>query len=227
MSKEKLTRSRGLNKQKMFATIAGWGINDADYKVRTVVNGKVTLCPFYRKWITIISRAYSEKSAVYRPPLVGNSIHSDWKYFSAFKLWMESKVWFGLEIDKDIIVKGNKEYGPTTCCFVPKYINMLISPNNKNSTGLPLGAVASAGCVGRYNATSQGGKSQYLGSFGDPMEAHRVWCLAKAKHIEDTVERWRMAGISENFSYTVAEKLIDRAVDLRLNAQMKTEVKSV
>lgn len=31
------------------------------------------------------------------------------------------------QLDKDILVPGNKVYGPDTCCFVPQWLNILIS----------------------------------------------------------------------------------------------------
>lgn len=227
MSKQKFTRNRGLNKQKSFPTVEGWGINDADYKVTTRVDGRTVMCPIYNKWVAIIKRSRNQKLLAKRPSLVGNSVHPDWKYFSRFKLWMESKIWVGLEIDKDILVKGNKEYGPYTCCFVPNYINMLVSCNNKSLIGLPLGVTIASGCTDRYVARLQGAGGMYLGSFGNPMEAHRVWCLAKATQIENIVDKWRAAGEAENFSLGVARKLLDRAEDLRLNVHMESEVKFV
>lgn len=227
MSKTKYTRNRGLNKPKEFPTVSGWGINDADYKVFVRVGNKSVMCPFYRKWSAMIKRAYSKNTLSKRPVLEGTTVNIVWKYFSAFKSWMETQDWEGLEIDKDILIKGNKEYGPNTCCFVPNYINMLVSSNNKSLVGLPLGVTFVSGYSDRYVARVQGEGKRYLGVFQDPLTAHQAWCMAKAVQIEAAIEKWRLGGETENFSLIVAEKLLDRAADLRLNANKRTEVKSV
>ena len=37
-----------------------------------------------------------------------------------------------MNLDKDILIKGNKLYSPNTCCFVPKRLNILfVNTNNK------------------------------------------------------------------------------------------------
>ena len=52
---------------------------------------------------------------------------------------MENQKWEGLELDKDLLVKGNKIYGPDTCCFLPGAINSLFSHGQKKKNNLPEG----------------------------------------------------------------------------------------
>lgn len=52
------------------------------------------------------------------------------------------------QLDKDILVNGNKVYGPDTCIFVTKRINCMFSGSSrKNENGLPMGV--------QYNARRQ------------------------------------------------------------------------
>lgn len=53
-----------------------------------------------------------------------------WKDRSEFVKWFNDN-WDekhpDYQMDKDILVPGNRVYGPDTCCFVPQWLNMLIS----------------------------------------------------------------------------------------------------
>ena len=45
-----------------------------------------------------------------------------------------------MQLDKDILIKGNKIYGPDTCVFVPHHINSLFtSRKNTRCEELPIG----------------------------------------------------------------------------------------
>lgn len=64
--------------------------------------------------------------------------------FQNFAAWCQNQVGFkkeGFELDKDILVKGNKVYGPNTCVFVPQQINNLfLVPRKKDQTNnMPVG----------------------------------------------------------------------------------------
>lgn len=42
-------------------------------------------------------------------------------------------------IDKDILVKGNRIYSPSTCCLVPPNVNLLFTKCDKSRWNLPIG----------------------------------------------------------------------------------------
>lgn len=109
----------------MKATVCGVGINDSDYVVQkkeTIkgIDGKrkqrlVWICPYYRAWQSMLVRAYSKSYHKRRPTYIGCSVSEEWKTFSNFKSWMEGQVWEGKQLDKDLLVEGNKVYSEETC----------------------------------------------------------------------------------------------------------------
>jgi len=115
--------------------VRGVGVNDANYNV----HGKEGRCPFYTKWYDMLKRCYSSRFHKQYPSYIGCSVCPEWHYFSKFRLWMENQKWEGLELDKDILVKGNKVYSPDTCCFIPKAINYLFGSGRKKKNNLPEG----------------------------------------------------------------------------------------
>ena len=69
------------------------------------------------------------------------TICEEWLNYSDFKVWYDQHKISGmsLDLDKDILFKGNKVYSPETCCFASHVINTLFLNSNKNRGALPLG----------------------------------------------------------------------------------------
>ena len=85
------------------------------------------------RWQGILRRCYgnSKKCRTYRECYVCD----EWLTFSKFKEWFDKNYIDGWEIDKDILVKGNKVYSPDTCCFVPREINIFFTSKRKKADG--------------------------------------------------------------------------------------------
>lgn len=109
-------KSDNLKKQ-----IYGFGINDLGI---TVVKNQS-----YKFWRGIIKRCYDKNYQSRQPTYIGCTVCDEWKYLSSFKEWFDANYVNGWQLDKDILVKGNKVYSPSTCCFVPREINTIFSPN--------------------------------------------------------------------------------------------------
>ncbi|WP_083242021.1 hypothetical protein [Pseudomonas mosselii] len=174
--------------------VFGVGVNDADYVVSPSrsENGKITfkyICPIYSKWIAILRRCYDAKNRSSRPSYEGCTVANEWHRFSAFKIWIENQDWQGKDVDKDLLVKGNKVYGPDTCCLVSRSINCLvreIAKSAKNENGLPPG-VDFDPKLQKYRSRAHcviTGKRIHFGYYATPGEAHLVWLSFKRDQAE-------------------------------------------
>ena len=105
--------------------VYGVGINDADYQVNPTIDGSRVMCPAYSAWHSMIERCYSEKYHDKKPTYKECYVCDEWLYFLKFKSWMEKQDYKGKELDKDILIQGNKVYSPETRIFVDKTINVL------------------------------------------------------------------------------------------------------
>lgn len=112
VKKMRKARKRGL--------CMGWGINDV--AGTTLVNGKP--CPIYGAWSEMLKRVYRPEARAALIVYKGCWIDQRWKYFSAFKEWYIENHVAGYELDKDMKFLGNKCYGPDTCMFIPKDVNI-------------------------------------------------------------------------------------------------------
>ena len=113
----------------MAKLVYGVGINDAIYTTQPMINGKQVVCPYYRTWKDMIRRCYSTKYYDKRPTYEGCSVADEWLVFSKFKAWMETQDWEGNQLDKDILLQGNRIYSKDTCAFVSGSVNSFVLNN--------------------------------------------------------------------------------------------------
>ena len=169
----------------MARLVYGVGVNDSNYlvEVRKRESGKnkvVWFCPLFRKWKDMLKRCYSEKFLETKPTYRGCTVCDEWLTFSNFKSWLELQDWEGKQLDKDLLVPGNKVYSPETCCLITPQLNTFLA---FRCTGVFESGVSYYKRVGKYIAQiSFGGKMKGLGYFDCEQEAHKAWLSAKLEH---------------------------------------------
>lgn len=184
--------------------IFGVGINDYDGNVIDE-NGNIKY--FYSVWHSMIRRCYSANHQKIGTSYIGCTVCDEWKKLSKFKEWFDENYIDECHLDKDILVQDNKVYSPTTCCFVPQYINSLLTDHKAARGKYMLGVVKSknvfTACVNRD------GKSVHLGIFDTETEAHNAYVKAKKEIIKDTAKRALESG---KITKKVYDALISRKI---------------
>ena len=166
-------------------SVCGVGTNDADYLVQAMVDGKLSVCPFYRTWTGMLERCYSTKYQKISPTYIGCRVCSEWLVFSNFKEWMRSQDWQGKQLDKDILTQGNKIYSPERCLFVTQYINGLLNDKGASRGKYPQGVCFNK-VIGKFRARCRvNGKSKFIGYYLSPEEASEAYREFKYQVIAD------------------------------------------
>jgi len=170
--------------QKKNKLVQGWGVNDADYVVyATLPNNRRSLCPYYSAWKKMLERVFDAKFHARYPTYIGTSVCDEWKYFMNFRSWMMAQDWRDKQLDKDIIVPGNKHYSPETCAFVDHRINSLLLDRAARRGKYPIG-VSYDKIMKKYRAAmGMNGKKRKLGHFDTPEEASLVYRKEKSRHV--------------------------------------------
>lgn len=86
----------------------------------------------YIKWQNMLQRCYDENvHKKWKPEYKDKTVCEEWLNFANFKIWYDEHCIYGnqIDLDKDILVKGNKEYSPENCVLVEHYINTLFEKN--------------------------------------------------------------------------------------------------
>jgi len=172
----------------MTKLVYGVGINDGKYPAK--VNGKNL--KVYDIWGNLLKRCYNPKSQERQPTYKGCSVSTNFQNFSFFSEWCQNQIGFnqrGFQLDKDLLVKGNKLYSEDTCLFLPRELNALLTSSKASRGNLPIGVTALGRKFIAQCCTEKA--SAHIGLFSTPEEAHNAYKQAKEAHIKTQAEKWK------------------------------------
>lgn len=134
----------------------------------------------YAAWRSMIYRCYSTVFQDKHPSYVGCTVCEEWHNFQVFADWYtrEDEYGRGYHLDKDVLVKGNKVYSPSTCCLVPQDINSFFCTSQEKESGLPVGISKTKYGTFQVKLSSKGMK-KYVGTYKTLEEASYAYSNAK------------------------------------------------
>ena len=176
-------------------SVCGVGIVGIKYPSR--VNGILTKeCAL---WYSMLERCYSDGFKNKRPTYEGCGVSDKFKSYEYFYEWCNEQIGFDndsngnpFQLDKDLLVKGNKVYSESTCVFIPREINQLL-----------IKCTASRGehLIGVYwnkkdkvfvaQVSRNKGKPKYLGAFTTEIEAFNAYKQTKENYIKELANKWK------------------------------------
>jgi hypothetical protein len=151
----------------------------------------------YTNWFEMLRRCYSVESKFVNSAYNECTCCEDWLCYSKFKEWF-SKNYYScngdrMEVDKDILVKNNKNYSPETCLIVPHKINSLFLKSTKSRGVYPIGV-----CYSSYSKKNPfvacmkiNGKRKHLGRFSSPEIAFQKYKMEKELHIKKVANDYK------------------------------------
>ena len=149
----------------------------------------------YNLWKNMLQRCYSDTFQKKQPTYEGCEVSNNFKYFEYFYEWCHIQIGFAnkdWQLDKDLLIKGNKVYNESTCVFIPKDINTLLTKSTA-SRGEHLIGVHWSKTANAFVAqvSKSKGKSEYLGSFKTELEAYNAYKVAKESFVKEQANEWK------------------------------------
>lgn len=152
--------------------------------------------PIYATWNGMLKRCYQEKYKEKFTTYKEAKVCEEWLNFQNFAAWYDENYYEvdgeRMELDKDILVKGNKTYSPEYCIFVPERINYLFIKCDARRGNLPIGVYQHTQTK-KYVANCNNGnkKTINLGSYNTPEEAFLAYKPYKEKLIKRIAEEYK------------------------------------
>ena len=172
-------------------SVYGVGVSGNKYPI--TANGVIT--KEYLLWRSMLQRCYSDAYQKKYPTYKGCKCSENFKSYEYFYEWCHKQVGFGMddfELDKDLLIKGNKVYSENTCVFIPFEINSLLikcaASRGKHLIGV-CWHNASKAFVAQVNKNK--GKREYLGSFNTELEAFNAYKKAKESFVKEQANKWK------------------------------------
>ena len=152
----------------------------------------------YNTWSNMLKRCYSKEYQIKYPAYKGCKVCDEWIYYGNFARWFDENYYEikneRMELDKDILSKGNKIYSPERCIFVPKNINLLFIKNNAIRGDLPIGVTLESKSD-KYRARCNmldfdrnKTKEVFLGHYSSSKEAFNAYKNFKEKIIKQVAD---------------------------------------
>ena len=167
----------------MAKLIYGVGINDSAEVLSPSIGGVQTKCKIYVTWYDMLRRCYSNSYQEKYPKYRGCTVDPSWFKFSAFKKWaIETRKADNLQLDKDLLVTGNKIYSPNTCCWISQELNKFLTFNQSGkSNNLPAGVTYKGNKLQATCNNPFTKKLEHLGYYTSVKEAHLAWLSRKSE----------------------------------------------
>lgn len=183
---------KGSIKDRLFPAIYGLGFyGDGSYTDTLDKNlSEKTL----EVWHTMFKRCYSEFVHKNHKPYVDCFVNPAWYDFQSFaKFYVECPYrQEGWELDKDLLVKGNKEYGPATCVFIPRDINGYLKTNKGRRGDYVIGVKLSyLGDTFEARCRDNNSKQVSVGKYPTELLAFEAYKNFKQNVIKEKANFWK------------------------------------
>lgn len=147
----------------------------------------------YIVWHNLLQRTLNNNRKQNLPTYEDCKLCDEWKDYATFKEWYYNPIngyKEGYQLDKDLLVPGNKTYSPDTCCFLPKYINIFFRERIKTD-GLPKGVKRNGN---KYQARFMKKGKLFLFKGETPEEAFTKYKEAKEQYIKEMASEYYSRG---------------------------------
>ena len=170
--------------------VYGVGINDKKYP--SVKDGESI--KEYTLWRSMLTRCFSQKTQIRQPTYKGCTVSENFKSYSYFYEWCQNQIGFNLDgwnLDKDLLIKGNKIYSEDNCVFLPSIINGALIKRDSARGEYPIG-VSFDKINNKFKVVARvNGRLKAIGYFGTVDLAFQAYKHAKENHIKLLAEKYR------------------------------------
>ena len=170
-----------------------YGVGVSGTKYPPTINGVIT--KEYDLWQSMLQRCYSDIYKKKYPTYESCEASDKFKSYGYFYEWCNKQIGFSnqsWQLDKDLLIKGNKVYSEDSCVFIPQEVNSLLvkstASRGKHLIGAYWNKKASAFVA---KVSKNKGKPEHLGYFKTELEAFNAYKQAKESFVKEQANKWK------------------------------------
>ena len=169
------------------------GVGVLGTKYQPTINGVKT--KEYTLWYSMLTRCYSDACEKKNQTYIGCEVSNKFKSYEYFYEWCQKQVGFGNEgwqLDKDLLIKGNKVYNENVCVFIPQEINSMLVKCTASRGEHLIGVSWNDTCKAfEARVRKNKGNREYLGLFNTEIEAFNAYKIAKEYFVKEQATKWK------------------------------------
>lgn len=170
-----------------------------------LVNGKRTQKPFYYAWRNMLARC-SSKFKVGNETYKCCNVCDEWLKLSAFKKWFDRNHVEGWNLDKDLLIEGNKLYSPETCRFIPHSLNTLFVARDKLRGKHPKGVYYDNDLRKFRALLTVERKTTHVGCYETAEDAEIAYLKAKKNYALSLIPKYKSEGVCHELLAAIERK---------------------
>lgn len=174
-----------------------YGVGILGTKYLSTVNGVRT--KEYALWMDMLRRCYSDTYKKKNQTYTDCEVSDKFKSYEYFYEWCNKQIGFNVDgngnqfqLDKDLLIKANKVYSESTCVFLPKEINSVLTKCTASRGEHLIGVCwhnTNKAFVARVHKNK--GKPEHLGLFNTEIEAFNAYKQAKEAYLKELANKWK------------------------------------
>lgn len=148
----------------------------------------------YQAWVNMLARVYKPPVERIKREYENTSVCPEWHNYQNFAEWYCNTMNnlkpadFTWDLDKDLLVPGNRIYSPNTCCIIPRAINALFTDAAFMRGDLPLGVTRHGKSYRPF--LNKNGEQKGIGTYPTIADAQRAYWSEKFRVIQETAIRY-------------------------------------
>ena len=144
----------------------------------------------YHKWNSMLVRCYDPEYKKLHPTYDNVYCCDEWHNYQNFTDWYLNQIGCdekGYDLDKDLLVKGNKIYSPDTCVLVPQELNKILG-----NTGMDRGVSTRPDLNGKWMVRCSTVDGEvYLGLHASKEVALQIYRDFKLSYLKERAVFWK------------------------------------
>jgi len=199
------TLRKGNMRSPLFRGVCGLGYIGVG-RHKTHIDTKQTRS--HRAWMSMMCRCYAKSTLEIQKSYREVEVCEEWHNFQNFSEWFEANYVEGWHLDKDLFSTNIKIYSPSTCCYIPNWLNSFIATKRPQNTTGSTGVSIEKNTMKFLAYANFNGKRKTIGRYKTLSQAIDAYNRTRMEYKKLAAIRYKEEAISKHISGSSIERVV-------------------